>query len=127
MHESSREPCAPVSVPIPIPMPIPMPMPLEHDLRLTRGSRAGSAADSPEMTLRLTEDHDRTAEGLNDIVVRRLFSAGIALEAALGLIGEHLAVGRIQHAIRELDRVILEVRDAAFDCGRSGPPGTDPG
>ena len=43
------------------------------------------------MTLRLTEDHDRIAGGERQ-VVHQLFSAGLAVEAALGLIGEHVAV-----------------------------------
>jgi two-component system sensor histidine kinase DevS len=76
----------------------------------------------PEMTLRLTKDHDRIAEGLNDIVVHRLFSAGLALEAALALIGEHRAAGRIQHAISELDRAIGALRDTVFDYRRLDQP-----
>jgi hypothetical protein len=79
---------------------------------------AGPAGDSPETLLRLAEDQDRIAEGLNDIVVRRLFSAGLALEAALGLIGEHRAAGKIEHAISELDRAIADLR--GIGLGRSG-------
>jgi signal transduction histidine kinase len=40
------------------------------------------------MMLRLAGDRDRIAGELSDIVVRRLFSAGLALEAALALTGE---------------------------------------
>ncbi len=43
------------------------------------------------MTLRLSEGHDRIAGGERQ-VVHQLFSAGLAVEAALGLIGEHVAV-----------------------------------
>ena len=70
------------------------------------------------MTLRLAEDHDRIAGRLNDIVAHRLFSAGLALEAALGLIGEHRAAGRIQHAVSELDLAIRDIRDMVFASGR---------
>jgi hypothetical protein len=41
----------------------------------------GSAWASPEVG----GDRDRIAQGLNDIVVRRLFPAGLSLQAALGL------------------------------------------
>ena len=47
----------------------------------------------------------------------RLFSAGLALEVALGLIGEHRAAGRI-HAVSELDLAIRDIRDMVFDSGR---------
>jgi signal transduction histidine kinase len=87
-----------------------------------RPSAAARAADSPEMTLRLAEDHDRIAEGLNDLVVRRLFSAGLALEAALTLIGEHRAAGKIEHVIAELDRAIADLRGTVFDAPGMNPP-----
>jgi signal transduction histidine kinase len=75
------------------------------------------------MTLRLSEDHNRIAEGLNDLVVRRLFAAGLALEAALALIGEHRAAGKIEHAIGELDQAIADLRGTVFDVARAGAPG----
>ncbi len=87
-------------------------------VRPTRGPPAAQEPDSPAMMLRLAEDHDRIAEGLNDVVVRRLFAAGLALETALALVGEHRAAGRIQHAIGELDRAIGDLRDTVFHCRR---------
>ena len=74
------------------------------------------------MTLRLAEEHDRIAEGLNDLVVRRLFSAGLALETALALIGEHRAAGKIEQAINELDQAITDLRGTVFDAARISPP-----
>jgi len=74
------------------------------------------------MTLRLAEDRARIAGGLSDIVARRLFSAGLALEAALGLIGEHRAAGRVQHGISELDLAIRDIRDVVFDSRRPDWP-----
>jgi hypothetical protein len=88
--------------------------------RPTRGSPASTVAESPETMLRLAEDRDRIAGGLSDIVVRRLFAAGLALEAALGLIGEHRAAGRVQHAIIELDLAVRDIRDVVFDSRRTG-------
>jgi hypothetical protein len=74
------------------------------------------------MTLRLAEDHDRIAGGLDDIVARRLFSAGPALEAVLGLTGEHRAAGSIQHAISELDLAIRDFRNVLFDHQQPDSP-----
>jgi hypothetical protein len=91
-------------------------------LLLTRGPPPGNgrapagngAAVSAELTRYLTEDHDRIAESLNDVVVRRIFAAGLDLHAALGLIGEHRGAGKIYHAIDELDNAIRDIRDAVF-------------
>jgi hypothetical protein len=52
----------------------------------------------------------------------RLFSAGLALETALALIGEHRAAGKIEHAISELDQAITELRGIVFDACRISPP-----
>ena len=63
------------------------------------------------------EDHDRIAQGLNDVVVRRIFAAGLDLHAALGLIGDHPGAGKIYHAIGELDHAIRDIRDTIFNGG----------
>lgn len=91
-------------------------------MRSARGLPASTAAGPAKMMLRLTEDHDRIAGRLNDIVAHRLFSAGLDLEAALGLTGEHCAAGRVQHAISELDLAIRGIRDMVFDSGRPDWP-----
>ena len=67
------------------------------------------------MTLRPAQDRDRIAEGMNDIVMGRLFFAGLALEAVAGLIGDHRAAGKVQQAISELDLAVRDLRDMVFD------------
>jgi two-component system, NarL family, sensor histidine kinase DevS len=63
----------------------------------------------------LAQDRDRIAAGMTDIVVRRMFAAGLALETALGLIGGHPGAGKVQEAIGELDLAIRNVRNVVFD------------
>lgn len=53
--------------------------------------------------------------GLNDVVVRGLFAAGLDLQAALGLIGDHRAAGKICHAVDELDQAIRDIRNTIFE------------
>jgi signal transduction histidine kinase len=86
------------------------------------------AADSAELTRHLTEDPDRIARDLNDVVVHRIFAAGLDLQAALGLIGDQRGGSKICHAIDELDQAIRDIRDTIFDRGsRSFPrPGGPP-
>ena len=67
------------------------------------------------MTLRLVQDRDRIAGGMNDIVIHRLFSAGLFLETALGLMDGHPGAAQIQEAIGELDLAIRDFRNVLFD------------
>ena len=67
------------------------------------------------MILRQAQDHDRIAEDISDLVVHRLFSAGLALETALGLIGCHPGAGKVQEAVGELDLAIRDVRNVVFE------------
>jgi signal transduction histidine kinase len=114
-----------------------IPAPGADPVLLTRGPPPGNdrapagngATVSAELTRYLTEDHDRIAQSLNDVVVRRIFAAGLDLHVALGLIGEHRGAGKIYHAIDELDNAIRDIRDAVFaartidDVGHDGEPG----
>ena len=75
----------------------------------------GCAAGSMEAILLLADEHERIAHGLNDVVVRRLFSAGLDLQAALGLIGDHRAAGKIERVLDELDLAIRDLRNTIFD------------
>jgi signal transduction histidine kinase len=78
-----------------------------------RGQEAASAITA-DLIRQLADDHDRIARDLNDVVVHRIFAAGLDLEAALGLIGERPGTSRIHHAITGLDQAIRDIRDAVF-------------
>jgi hypothetical protein len=86
-----------------------------------RGPPPSRAGDSPAVMMRRAEDRliDR---GIDAIVVHRLFSAGLALESALGLMGDHPVAGRIQESISEIDLVIRDFRTALFDRYQPKPP-----
>ena len=86
---------------------------------LTRGPPAGSGqapagTGAADVIRHLADDHDRLARDLNDVVVHRIFAAGLDLQAALGLIGERPGSSRIYHAIDELDQAIRDIRDVTF-------------
>jgi hypothetical protein len=63
----------------------------------------------------LAEERGPSALVLNDVVVRRLFAAGLDLQAALALTDDHRAAGKIGHAIDGLDQAIREIRDTIFN------------
>ena len=81
-----------------------------------RGRPAAAAGVSLAEAIRLlAEDHERIAHGLNDVVVRRLFSAGLDLQAALSLIGDQRVAGKIERVLGELDLAIRDLRNTVFD------------
>ena len=75
----------------------------------------GTTAGSMEAIRLLADEHERIARGLNDVVVRRLFSAGLDLQAALNLIGDHRVAGKIEGVLDELDLAIRDLRNTIFD------------
>ncbi len=99
----------------------------EARIRPTRDPPPGRAGDWAEALL-LVQDRDRIAAGMNDLVMHRLFAAGLALETALGLIGGHPGAGKVKEAIGELDLAIRDVRNVVFDHQQADPlPGGQPG
>ena len=98
----------------------------EASVRPTRDPPPVRGGDGAEAALLLARDRDRIAEDMNDVVVRRLFSAGLTLETALGLIGDHPVARRVQQAIDQLDLAIRDVRNVVFDHYRPHPPSGGP-
>ena len=65
--------------------------------------------------MRPAQDRDQIAAGVNELVVGRLFAAGLALEAVAGLTGDARTAAKVQQAIRELDLAVRDLRDMVFD------------
>jgi signal transduction histidine kinase len=104
MHTSAAVPCDPV-----------IPELDEPRVRPRSDRQPEREGDSAEVTLRLVQERDRIAGGMNDVVVHRLFSAGLALETALVLMGDHPGAAKVQKAIGELDLAIRDFRNVLFD------------
>ena len=75
------------------------------------GRAAGPAQAIPGQA----EDRARIAPGLNDVVVRRLLTAGQDLQAAPRLRGNHPASGKVRHAVDEVDQAIRDIQDTISD------------
>ena len=71
----------------------------------------GRATGPAEAIPGQAEDREQIALRLNDVVVRRLLTAGQDLQAALGLMGNHPATGKVRHAVDEMDQAIRDIRD----------------
>ena len=106
-----------------------IPEPDEPRIWPTHDPPPGRAGDPAEVLLRLVQDRDRIAGALNDVVIHRIFSAGLALETALGLLDGHRgAAGKVREALGELDLAIRDIRNVVFDHRQPDPPcGGPPG
>ena len=109
-------PASPTVFPAALPPDVSQARPTRSPSASSGGAPAGTgAADSAELFLLLAEDHEGFAQDLNDVVVRRLFAAGLGLQGALGLIGDQRAADMIERALGELDLAIANLRDTIFD------------
>lgn len=68
-------------------------------------------ARSDRRRLLVVEDRERIARDLHDVVIQRLFAAGMRLQSAIGT--SHLD-SRVLETITELDDTIRSVRDSIF-------------
>ena len=92
----------------------------------TAPARAVPPAGPTQAIRGQAEDRKRIALGLNDVVVRRLLTAGQDLQAALGLMGDHPASGKIRHAVDEMDQAVRDIPDTVFDHPAGERPPLDP-
>ena len=76
-------------------------------------------------TLVVTEDRERIARDLHDIVIQRLFAAGMTLQGAAARVTDDDARSRVEKAVDELDATIREIRTAIFAL--QAPPDGGPG
>lgn len=93
----------------------------EHDDQILQ-SLADSALLALELAavrderdrLLISADRERIARDLHDLVIQRLFGAGLRLQGALGLINNEAASARVTATVNDLDATIKEIREAIF-------------
>ncbi len=72
--------------------------------------------------LLISADRERIARDLHDLVIQRLFGAGLRLQGALSLIDNPQAAARVASTVDDLDVTIKEIREAIFAL--ESAPGT---
>lgn len=70
--------------------------------------------------LALSKDRERIARDIHDMVIQRVFAAGMSLQAVDGLIESPVAKERIASVTDDLDDVIRQLRQAIFQLGQDG-------
>jgi len=73
-----------------------------------------SLAQEELQRLSLMDDRERIAKELHDGVIQSLFAVGMGLQGTALLIGDETLARRIEGAVDELDRVILDLRNYIF-------------
>ena len=73
-----------------------------------------SVAQDELQRLSLMDDRERIAKELHDGVIQSLFAVGMGLQGTALLIGDETLSRRIEGAVDELDRVILDLRNYIF-------------
>ncbi len=82
---------------------------LYAELEAAREAEAKARADREVIA-----ERDRIARDLHDLVIQRVFGAGLALQGVAGLIRQPQAAARVQTVIKDLDATIRELRTAIF-------------
>lgn len=84
-------------------------------------AQAGTAIENAELSRRLQEmavqsERDRIGRDLHDGIIQNLFSIGMSLESAIGLLGSSpdRAAQRIESAVDGIDNAIRELRNTIF-------------
>ena len=67
-----------------------------------------------EQDLRLFEDRERIARDLHDLVIQRLFVAGMVVQAVLSRTDDPALSERLASVVDELDQSVREIRTAIF-------------
>ncbi|SDP59764.1 Histidine kinase [Arthrobacter sp. ok909] len=65
-------------------------------------------------------DRDRIARDLHDLVIQRLFAAGLSVQSLTRFTKEELALERIRNITGELDEAIRSLRDTIYSLKSSG-------
>ena len=77
-----------------------------------------------EARLRILEDRARLAEDLHDLIIQRLFAAGMGLQSLQSHLTDSIARDRLQGTVDELDRAITDMRSAIFRLHSPAASGT---
>jgi signal transduction histidine kinase len=65
--------------------------------------------------LAVYEDRDRIARDLHDLVIQRVFAAGLALQSVLPRVTDGEIRRRVQGVVQQLDETVRDIRTTIFD------------
>jgi signal transduction histidine kinase len=92
---------------------------LTDDLE-NQAQRRASQLEQGRAQLAILEDRHRIAADLHDVVIQRLFAAGMYLEGANAGVTDTKARERIDATVEAMDTAIKDLRASIFELGSSG-------
>jgi len=96
------------------------PCTLEGELFTIATVRDVSERQESASRMAMLQDRERIARDLHDMVIQRLFAAGMSLQAVQAAAQPTIVADRIGATINELDDTIRELRSAIFQLGHHG-------
>ena len=96
------------------------PCTLEGELFTIATVRDVSERQESASRMAMLQDRERIARDLHDMVIQRLFAAGMSLQAVQAAAQPTIVADRIGATITELDDTIRELRSAIFRLGHHG-------
>ncbi|MEM9608366.1 MAG: PAS domain S-box protein [Actinomycetota bacterium] len=81
---------------------------------ITRRLRTEQATQAQQAKLQVLEDRERLARDLHDVVIQRLFAAGMGLQAVQALATDPALAERLAETVQQMDQTIDELRAAIF-------------
>lgn len=76
--------------------------------------RRQAAEEERAVSLQILSERERLAGDLHDLVIQRLFAAGMGLQSIQGLIADPVASDRLAETVGSLDAAIAELRASIF-------------
>lgn len=95
------------------------PITLDGEVQTIAAVRDVSERQEAQARLALSADRERIAHDLHDLVIQRLFAAGMSLQSVIGLVESSVARDRIISVTDELDETVRALRTAIFHLGRT--------
>ena len=96
------------------------PCTLEGELFTIATVRDVSERQESASRMAMLQDRERIARDLHDMVIQRIFAAGMSLQAVQAAAQPTIVADRIGATINELDDTIRELRSAIFQLGHHG-------
>lgn len=93
------------------------PITIEGEVQTVATVRDVTERQEARARLLLHEDRERIARDLQDLVIQRLFAAGMSLQSVTGLIESPVARDRVIAVTDELDETVRVLRSAIFSIG----------
>ncbi len=96
------------------------PVTIEGELHTIATVRDVSDRQESASQMAMLHDRERIARDIHDMVIQRLFAAGMNLQAVQSAAQPPIVAERIASTIHELDDTIRELRSAIFRLGQQG-------